>query len=66
MKSIQDAGREILTNNPCKMYIFTGEEWGCVIDKFLPEKYKLVPIGTIVEPPHDFKHSTVCALRNAS
>ena len=46
--------------------IFTGEEWGCVIDKFLPEKYKLVPIGTIVEPPHDFKHSTVCALRNVS
>ena len=46
--------------------IFTGEEWGCVIDKFAPGKYKLVPIGTIVEPPHDFKHSTVCALRTAS
>ena len=46
--------------------IFTGEEWGCVIDKFAPGKYKLVPIGTIVEPPHDFKHSTICALRNAS
>ena len=28
MKSIQDAGREILTNNPCKMYVFTGEEYG--------------------------------------
>lgn len=28
MKSIQDAGREILTNNPCKIYIFTGEEYG--------------------------------------
>ena len=28
MKSIQDAGKEILTNNPCKLYVFTGEEYG--------------------------------------
>ena len=28
MKSIQDAGREILTNNPCKLYVFTGKEYG--------------------------------------
>lgn len=45
--------------------IFTGDEWGCVLDKFSPEKYKLVTIGTLVESPHDFKHSTLCAIRNA-
>lgn len=28
MKSIQEAGKEILTNNPSKMYVFTGEEYG--------------------------------------
>ena len=45
--------------------IFTGEEWGCVIDKFSSEKYKVVAIGTNVEAPHDFKHTTVCAQRIA-
>lgn len=28
MKSIQDTGKEILSKHPCKLYVFTGEEYG--------------------------------------
>lgn len=28
MKSIQDAGKEILSKHPCKFYVFIGEEYG--------------------------------------
>lgn len=45
--------------------IFTGEEWGCAVTKFTPEKYRVLPLDTKVDAPHDFTISTIRAMRNA-
>ncbi len=45
--------------------IFSGDEWGCAVEKFTPEKYQLLRVDTKVVAPHDFKLLTVRSMRNA-